>query len=220
MKAETKILLGVLLVTVILITGGIFFLSKRVPHTQQTEQGLVYQIDYSKGHKTGSDSARLKLVEFSDFQCPACRAAEPELEKIRGTLVENGQVQFIYRHFPLYPRPHLFAKMAAEAGEEASTEGKFWQYHDKLFETQKEWSSLADPTDYLANLGEQAGVDPAKIKQAIQSNTYDSTIQDDITEGNKLGVNSTPTFFLNGRKVVLTQYTSLEEIVQNALKSQ
>src|SRR3989344_6569858 len=132
MKTETKVLSGFLIAIAALLLGGVFFLSKNNPNAQVTSDGTVYQIDYSKGYKIGSDSAKVKVVEFSDFECPACKAAEPAIKNVISSNGDN--VQFIYRHFPL-PQ-HLNGKIAAAFAEAAGEQGKFWEAHDKLFETQ------------------------------------------------------------------------------------
>src|SRR3972149_7798295 len=98
MTTETKWLGVILIITVVLLFGGVFLLS-RGQSSKAIEGTNVSQIDYSKGQKVGSDSAKVKVVEFSDFQCPACLAAEPYVKKLRADYPD--QVQFIYRHFPL-----------------------------------------------------------------------------------------------------------------------
>ncbi len=213
MKTETKVLGGILIFSLILIFGAVFLLG-RSNNTPGVSNSQVINIDYSKGQKIGSDSAKVKLVEFSDLQCPACRAVEP---LVKQTIQKNkDNLQFIYRHFPLMQ--HVHAKKAANFAEYAATEGKFWEIHDKLFETQESWSELADPTDYFADLGAQYGLDKEKIKDAVSKGTYDQRINEDFAEGSVLRVNATPTFYLNGKKLNLKNFTDLEQVVSEELK--
>ena len=211
---ETKILAGIFIATLLLLVGGVFFLSKNTAPAQKTDEGLVYEIDYSKGYKIGSDSAKVRLVEFSDFQCPACMGAEPTIKDIIST--HGDQVQFVYRHFPL-PQ-HFNAEEAANAAEEAGAQGKFWEYHDRLFATQDQWESLGDPTDFFVTMANELQLDGEKVREAIKTNKYQSAINDDKSAGQKYQVNSTPTFFLNGRKINLIQSTSeIKAEVEKAL---
>lgn len=215
MTTETKILGTIIIVTVILLFGGIFFLS-RGQSSKEVAGAAVSQIDYSKGQKIGSDSAKVKLVEFSDFQCPACQQAEPYVNKLKTAYPD--QVQLIYRHFPL-PQ-HNFGKVAAAYAEAAGEQGKFWEMHDKLFETQSEWSKLSDDevNAFFSGLAKQIGLDEDKVKQDVEKNTFGSKIDDDIAEGQRLGVNSTPTFYINGRKVNLQTFNDLNTAVAEELK--
>ena len=213
MKTETKVLSGFLIAIAALLLGGVFFLSKNNPNAQVTSDGTVYQIDYSKGYKIGSDSAKVKVVEFSDFECPACKEAEPAIKNVISSNGDN--VQFIYRHFPL-PQ-HLNGKIAAAFAEAAGEQGKFWEAHDKLFETQNEWSNLSDPTDFYLIIAKELNLDEEKIKKVLSANQYSEKIQADINEGNSLGVNSTPTFYVNGKKATLTSFSDLQTAVEAAL---
>jgi len=216
MTTETKILGIILVMTAILLFGGVFLLSRSQSSSAGVKGTAVLQIDYGKGQKIGSDSAKVKLVEFSDFQCPACQAAEPAIKQV---LLKNpDNLQFIYRHFPL-PQ-HTHAKQAATLAEAAGEEGKFWEMHDKLFETQTEWSGMDDKNAaaFFLELTKQLGLDENKIKQAALESSLKSKIDEDSAEGRLLGVNSTPTFFVNGRKLNLKTFDDLNTAVAEELK--
>src|SRR3989344_4266800 len=203
MKTETKILIGVLISCLVLVLGAVFFLG-RSENGGNLGNTQTLNIDYSKGEKIGSDSAKVKLVEFSDLQCPACKAAEPIVKQVVEKNKDNS-FQFIYRHFPL--TQHIHSRKAANFVEYAQTQGKFWEVHDKLFETQDSWSTLSDPSDYFVNLGAQFGLDKDKIKEAISKGEFDQKINDDLAEGNRVGVDATPTFYMNGKKLNLQNFT-------------
>lgn len=215
MKTETKVLGIILLITAVLLFGGISVLSKNSGSSKTIEGTATLQIDYSKGQKIGSDSAKVKLVEFSDFQCPACRAAEPFIKQVVSSY--GDQVQFIYRHFPL-PQ-HKFARQTATLAETAGEQGKFWEMHDKIFETQTEWSDLADATPFFLELAKELNLDEAKVKQELEQDSFKAKIDDDTAEGRSAGVNSTPTFFLNGRKLNLQKFEDLNTAVTEVLTS-
>lgn len=212
MSTDNKILLGIAAVTLVILAFGVFMLGKS-GGPKPTLEDQVAEIDYSKGQKIGSDSAKVKLVEFSDFQCPSCRAAAPEVDALLNAKLDN--FQFIYRHFPL--SQHLNSKKAAVLAEFAGTQGKFFEMATKLFNTQPEWESLKDPTDYFVGLAGELGLDENTARQALDSNTRIDVINDDLTEGTKIGVNATPTFYLNGHKINLQTSQSLTDLVKAEL---
>lgn len=217
MKTETKVLIGIFAATVLLLLGGVFLLSKNQPSQESTLAEEVKQIDYTKGYKIGSDSAKVKLVEFSDLQCPACRSAESAVQSIINEHRDNPDFQFVYRHFPL--PIHKNARSAANAVEEAGAQGNFWAMKEKIFETQTEWENMGNVNDYFSNLSSELGLDGAKVKDAIEKKKYEDKIQADVDEGYSLNVNSTPTFFLNGKKVSVTNFEQLKEEVTKALQT-
>lgn len=209
MTTETKFLGIILISTLILLFGGIFFLT-RGSSSKAVAGTSVSQIDYSKGQKIGSDSAKVKVVEFSDFQCPACLAAEPTVRKIRESY-KPEEVQLIYRHFPLAQHSH--SKQVAALAEAAGAQGKFWEMHDKLFDTQSQWSGMADATPSFMDLVKQLGLDENKVKQAMDDSATKVKIESDLAEGQTLGVTSTPTFFVNGRKLSIKSFDDLNAAV-------
>lgn len=220
MTTETKVLGSVLILTVVLLLGGVFLLSRNQSPKASTLGTNIVQIDYSKGQKIGSSSAKVKLVEFSDLECPACLNVEPIVKKIRASY-SLDQLQFIYRHFPLTQHPH--SRQVATLAEAAGEQGKFWEMHDKLFETQTAWTKLdnAEATTFFIDLAKQLNLDENKVKKALDENTFLSKINDDLTEGQRLGVDSTPTFYLNGRKVdIQLSYDDLTAAVAEEFKKQ
>lgn len=214
MNTETKILAIVMLISTVLVIVAVLLFGKNNQPDKTITNPQVLGVDYSKGEKIGSDSAKVKLVEFSDLQCPACKMVEPFVKQAREKY--RNDLQFIYRHFPLMQHPH--SKKAANFAEYAASEGKFWEVHDKLFETQDDWSSLADPSDYFVNLGAQFGLGKDKIKEAIAKELYSNKIDDDTREANRLGVNATPTLYLNGKKLNLQNFSDIETAISEELK--
>lgn len=212
MKTETKILGIILFLTIALLVGGVYFLS-RSSESPKINKGAVLQIDYSKGQKIGSDSAKVRVVEFSDLECPACLVAKPFVKKLIDTY--SDKIQIIYRHFPL-PQ-HIHGREAASFAEAAGQQDKFWEMHDKLFETQAEWSAMNNATPFFLELVKQLGLDEEKVKQAVLDNAVKLRIDADAAEGRSLGVNQTPTFFINGRKLVLKSFNDLDTAVVEEL---
>ena len=211
MTAEKKFLFGIGVVTVCLVILGTIFLGqdkKTVP--QSVDQTVLYA---NNKNTTGDQNAPVKIIEFGDFQCPACGAAHPIVKKI---LEKNKEkVYFVFRHYPL--SIHKNAKIAAQAAEAAASQGKFWEMHDLLYTNQKDWEQSNDARGIFTKYATQLNLDLEKFKQDIDQ--VKGTIEQDYADGNKLGVNSTPTFFINGAKYPgVIQETQFQQLIDNASK--
>jgi protein-disulfide isomerase len=148
----------------------------------------------STGHPwVGGKNAPVTIVEFSDFQCPYCRSAEPVLKRIRAKY--GDKIKLVYMDFPL--GMHAHAMDAAVAGRCAADQKKFWQLHDAMFANQ----SKLDPADLQASAA-KAGLDKKKFDACLKAKTGIAGIKADQAEGERLGVTGTPTFFVNGRELV------------------
>ena len=210
MNTETKALLIVGLVTIALLIGGVFFLSSKAPKTSQTDQGVVYQIDYSKAEKIGTDSAKVKLAEFGDFRCPACALFEQTVEQIRN----NPNVQFFFFNFAFLGPASTTAANAALCSSE---QGKYWEYHDWLYKNQPpETDTSMYTTDKLTSAATSLGMNGDQFKACLSASKYQQKVSDGLSLGQTLGVNSTPTFFLNGQKMVTTSPNDLVNSVNQA----
>lgn len=146
----------------------------------------------------GTEGAKVKIVEFADFQCPACKTASSTIQDVIDFY--DGKVTFYYRHFPL--SQHKFSELAARSAEAAGKQGKFWEMHDKVFENQ---SSLSN--DSFEKFANELGLDIQKFKSDSESSEIKDIIAKDKKDGVNLKVNSTPTFFVNGEKADLKGYT-------------
>ena len=195
MTGENKFLIGIGIITAILLIAGVFFFSKNQPPPENSNQTIDQNTVLANAtHTIGDQNAPLNVVEFGDFQCPACAQAEPILKKVLG---QNGEkIYFVFRHYPL--STHKNARIAAQAAETAGIQGKFWEMHDLIYENQKEWSDSTDAEEILVQYAEQIGLNKSKFKDDIDKTT--GLINDDYALGNKVGVKSTPTFFINGKK--------------------
>ena len=148
----------------------------------------------SAGHPwTGGKDAPVTIVEFSDFQCPYCRAAEPVLKQIRAKY--GDKVKLVYMDFPLGMHPH--AMDAAVAGRCAADQDKFWEMHDAMFSDQ----AKLDAANLKASAS-KAGLDAKKFDACFDAKSGAAGIKADQTQGEQLGVSGTPTFFVNGREMV------------------
>ena len=154
----------------------------------------------------GNPEAKVTIVEFSDFQCPACGAAEPSVRKILEEY--QDQIRLVYKDFPL--SFHENAEPAALAALCAKEQGKFWEYHDLLFENQESLTS-ADLKKYATDLG----LKTQEFSSCFDSKKYKDQVSEDKNEATRLSVGGTPTFFVNGR---LVGWNSQTEGWFNALK--
>jgi protein-disulfide isomerase len=158
---------------------------------------------------TGNPNAKVTLVEYSDFQCPACSAVQPYLQTI---LTKYGNdIRFEYKQYPL-KNLHANAYNAALASECANDQGKFWPYHDKLFQNQNVLG-VSDLKKYAQDLG----LDTTKFNACLDSKAKKSVVDADIADGNAKKLGGTPSFFLNGNYLQLTTFTDLETAVKSAI---
>jgi protein-disulfide isomerase len=158
----------------------------------------------------GPATAPVTIVEFTDFQCPSCAMTQPLLEEIVNEY--TGKVRLVVRDFPL--DQHAHAVKAAEAAEAAREQGKYWEYTALIFKNQS-----ALEVDKLKEYATHVGLDRKKFDAALDSGKYNDQVQQDLQEGYKLGVNSTPTVFINGRKIKERTRESLKSAVEAALKA-
>ena len=159
----------------------------------------------------GNSGAQVSLVEYSDFQCPACAAYYPFVRRLEEELGEK--IKVVYRQFPLISA-HPNAYPAARASEAAGNQGKFWEMHDILFERQEEWSAQVDAKENFVTYAKEIGLDEAQFLADYDSDIVKDRVNEDISSGNDFEVNATPTFFLNGRKIAaLSNYESFKSLV-------
>src|SRR5512140_759158 len=150
---------------------------------------LLYA-DEATDHIRGSASAPVTVIEYGDFECPLCRQAHGALEVM---LPHFGrQVGFAFRHFPLKD-PHPHAELAAEAAEAAGAQGKFWPMHDLLFEQQRHLDE-----QHLLGCAAKVGLDLPRYRNEMADHVYLQRVQEHVQSGRRLGVRSTPAFFVNG----------------------
>lgn len=143
-------------------------------------------------HRSGPEDAPVTLVEYGDYECPACGAAHPVVQAVRKRM--GKRLRFVFRNFPL-AEMHPHATHAAEAAEAAGAQGKFWKMHDVLYENQDALED-ADLVRYAVDLG----LDRKRFVEDLSSHAYIDRIREDVRSGIKSGVNGTPTFFINGAR--------------------
>lgn len=172
-----------------------------------------------EGHVKGGDGAPITLIEFSDFQCSFCRkfwqTTLPEIDK---KYIGTGEVRFVYRHFAILGKPSIAAAQAADC---AGEQGKFWEYHDKLFANAG--SPFAFSGRKLRAYAGELGLQSKVFKQCLDSQKYLKKVEGETAVGASLGARGTPTFFLHGQfitgRIVGAQpFEVFESVIDKRLK--
>ncbi len=193
MSQEAKILGIIGVISIVMVIAAVFFLSGSASQKNAPVDSQV--LSRNNVHQTeSSGSAKITVVEFADFQCPACGQVYPILKSLKSEY--QGRVNFVYRHFPL-PQ-HKNAILAAKASEAASKQGKFWEMHDLLFENQSSWSESDQAQESFVRYATQLGLNQEQFTKDLE--TVMESINSDLSDGRALGVNSTPTIYINGIK--------------------
>lgn len=158
-------------------------------------------------HVKGNPEAEVVLVEYSDFECPACAQFYPYVKEIMET--HGDKIRFEYRHFPLISI-HPNAVPAARAAEAAAQQGKFWEMHDMLFENQPEWSKSPAPRRNFESYAEELELDVALFKQHMNASLIADAVQAGFDDARAQGFTGTPSFLLNGQPM---EYTTFDEFI-------
>jgi protein-disulfide isomerase len=207
-----KLLLGVIIGTLVLVFGVAFLFSQEEAPRPPADPAMV--VGSARNLKTGTGEAisetaeatesgeqnppTITLVEFSDFECPACKATQPLISQVMSEY--GNDVMLVYRHFPL-ETIHPNAKRAAIASEIMAEQDLFWEYHDLLFERQEEWAEESNPVAKFKEYAEELGGNVDNFETLMEASEYVEPVESDIRDGFALGVNSTPTFYVDGEKV-------------------
>jgi len=204
------------LVVIAIIGGGVYGAVKLAgKNNNHVSDGALYAAVGAGDWFEGNKNAKTVLVEYSDYECPACALFYPEVNKI---ISENSdKIQFVYRNFPL--QQHLNATIAAYSAEAAGKQGKFWEMHDKLFTNQNSWAPLtiADARNVFIGYATDLKLNTDQFKKDMDSQAVKDKVANDYQTGVKSGVNATPTFYLDGKK--MAPPTSLDDFRNTILQS-
>ena len=217
MKTQVKVSLAlvgafVIAVAVLLVTAG---RDEASPGSDapggRTDSRLVRADSRILGDKGSTD---VTFVEFLDFECEACRAAYPIVEQLREKY--GDRVTFVARYFPL--PGHFNSGRAARAVESAARQGKFLEMYSKMYETQAEWGEKQEPLDDLfRNFAVELGLDMTTYDADYSSAEVASRVQRDVNDGTALGLQGTPTFYLDGELLRPSSVADFEKAIEDAL---
>ena len=165
-----------------------------------TEAPATVLDDGFRGFTLGSDSAKLEVTEYSDFECPYCASfAAVQMPTIREQLISTGKVRWRYRDFPL--PIHKYSRYAAHAAQCAGEQGKFWEMHDQLFFNHGWAQTGQNPTALFRGFAKAAGADLGRYDTCMSAGRFASRIEFSRQEGLQRNVNGTPTFYVNGTEL-------------------
>ena len=168
--------------------------------------GIIQNIGNGTNPPKGSPDSRIVIIEFSDFQCPFCKAGLPIIKEI----LEKYNVTLYYRNFPL--PIHENSVIASEASECANEQDKFWEYHNVLFNNQDKLDK-----ENLKKYALDIGLNSEQFNNCVDSRKYKDVVQKDLNEGKSLGVEGTPTFFINGKMVLGADKNKIEKIIREEI---
>ncbi len=221
MKTETKVMIGVIVASLLIIVIGGYFYSQSVTKSQTidtTNPALIGKGDNVK--KAPNEKAT--LVEFGDFECPACAAAYPGLNQLLADPAYKDTVTFVWRTFPLHGHSVLASRAAFIVKELTGDPDKFFQMGDLLFEKQDEWSTESGATnqaDLFASYAESLGTDPVKFKEILATNKYEDLVEQDRQDAVSLGTAVTPSFYINGKLVQGGDFAQIKAYLDEAIKN-
>jgi protein-disulfide isomerase len=203
----------------VIVAGGlvwyaVFALNKPVPAAPQPAANA--QLVREDSHRLTSPAVeKAQLVEFLDFECESCLAAHPLVEELKKEY--GDRITFVNRYFPL--PGHRNSGTAALAVEASAQQGKYQQMAAKLFETQAEWGGKQDSqAPVFRTYAQELGLDMARYDAAVADEKTKERIRKDVVDGTALGVKGTPTFFLNGKKLVLNTEAEFRQMLTDAAR--
>ncbi|MDE8669989.1 thioredoxin domain-containing protein [Pseudarthrobacter sp. H3Y2-7] len=214
-KARTVIWI---LLGAIVAAGAIWYavFTFNKPEPVAVQPAADVQLVRDDSHRVTSPATeKAQLVEFLDFECEACKAAEPVVAELKAEF--GDRITFINRYFPL--PAHRNSAQAALAVEAAAQQGKYEQMYAKMFETQSQWGEKQDSQAPLfRTYAQEMSLDMSAYDAAVASESTKDMIRREIADGKALGVTGTPTFFLNGEKLVLNTMEEFRQKLADAAK--
>jgi protein-disulfide isomerase len=170
----------------------------------------------ASNHVDGPDDAKVTLLEYGDFQCPACGTFYPLVEKIREEY--GDRIKFQFRNYPLV-QIHPNAFIASRAAEAAEKQGKFFEMYNLLYKNQQSWTSSSNAGPIFEGYAQQLNLNAEQFKTDMESAGVADIINADVRAGQEAGVNSTPTFFINGKKIDKnpTSEEAFKKLIDDAL---
>lgn len=214
MEKDKKVMIWIGIITIAIIGFGAYFLSRPPKPADETPKTANTEVLYSDTtNQIKAKEEKAVLVEFGDFQCPACASYHTLTKKLLEEYKDN--LTFVFRNYPL--GQHKFANSSAYAAEAAGKQGKYFEMFDRLYENQAKWTNQNNAEEIFKEYAKEIGLDMAKYDQDVKSDEVKKKVEKDRTDGNLLGVNSTPTFYLNGEKLSsVRSYEDFQTLVKAA----
>ncbi len=207
--------IGIIVGVVLIVVVSIFGLVELANAPSSTSSGLTVPPPSKNDISEGNPKAKVTLIEYADFQCPACGAYHPLVNQLLSDF--NGKIFYVYRMFPL-SNIHKNAIISAQAGYAAYKQGKFFQMDDLLYNGQNTWADVDDPRDTFISYAKELKLDINKFTNDMNSSEAQNYVADAENKATSEGINATPTFFVNGQQIQNpSNYDQFKQIIQNAL---
>ncbi|HTB48666.1 MAG TPA: thioredoxin domain-containing protein [Verrucomicrobiae bacterium] len=210
----SKQFLGVIVAIILIFVGIAVFGGNKSNGPGNTSGGSTGTLTE---HIEGQGKDGVTLVEYGDYECPYCGEYFPTVKQVQAEY--NQQITFQFRNFPLVSI-HQNAFAGARAAEAAALQGKFWEMHDALYEEQNQWVGASDPTTFFNQYAQDLGLNVTQFESDYASTKVNDLINADMAEGNKLNIQGTPTFFLDGKQIEVANSASAFEKLINAAIAQ
>lgn len=185
---------------IIAVIGFFVYAIGKLASSSPSDANLPTDIAIAESdHVLGTRDAAVELIEYADFQCPGCAAFYPIVKELLPAY--EGKIAYAYRHYPLPQHPH--AKIMGRASEAAALQGKFFEMAELIYANQRSWTSLPNVSSVIEGYAKQLQLDMTKFEADLEDTASRDAVDEDAISGSFYGVNSTPTFFLNGTKISL-----------------
>lgn len=211
MSTNLKFTIGVVVAVLAVVVGAVIFASNSGTGATGEPANLVR----AESHRldTAADG-KVTVVEFLDFECPACGAAYPGVERLRAEYA--GKITYVVRHFPLEMHPN--AQAASLAAQAAGNQGKFAQMYQKLYDNQQTWGNQPNQAPTFEGYAQELGLDMTRFRADLAAPETAQAVETDRQDGIAAGVTGTPTFFINGKQFEETPtYDNLKAAIDAAL---
>ncbi len=196
-KNKLKLWLTVAIIIILVVLGMVQSVKKSDKKDSSSDMSSSIAVNENDWVR-GDINSKVVIVEYADFQCPACGLYHPLIKQVEEKFGDS--IAVVFRHFPL-TQIHQNALISAQATEAAGMQGKFFEMHDMIFETQSVWSDDSRAQDIFVDYAKQLGLNEEQFLNDIKSKVVKDKIAQSYKVGTKLGVNGTPTFFMNGKKI-------------------
>lgn len=204
------------IILAVLVLGfvSLLLLGRRDPESSNKTGGSTKS--QPSNHVLGEGETGVTLTEFGDLQCPACAQYHPVVKQI---VADYGdKIKFRFRHFPLQSI-HQNALISSRAAEAAGLQGKFFEMHDMLYQTQTTWAEEANPTQIFESYAQQLGLNLDQFQKDMRSDRVNRIVKADLSEANDKGYSSTPTFEINGKQIQTPRdMEGFKKLIDDAIK--
>ncbi|HEA53199.1 hypothetical protein LCGC14_1237620 [marine sediment metagenome] len=222
-NSQKPLMVGVIVLVLAAIAVGVVFLtaapmpgSDELPVAATNAEDFPAQLD-QYGVSVGAEDAPVVVREFADFQCPACGQFAEASKRLKQEYVEAGKVRFVYFDLPL--KQHQNAFPAAQAARCAGDQGAYWKMHDRLFESQSDWSGSTDPVATFARYGKDMELEERRFRLCMTSELHREAVEESRRVAMQLQVTSTPTVLVDNIRLTRPGWGQLSALVERELST-